>query len=110
MKRIGRIPQWSDFRNLKIPDNNIKNQTARIKKCSYCLAKQKGNSYNKENPYKKEYKISPRKNVDELLTFEEMDKSIGKICTCAELNQEFMKGKNLFIVQYVMLDINSRKT
>ena len=70
VKRIGRIAQWSDFRNLK------------IKKCSYCLAKQKG------NPYKKEYKINPRKNVNELLTFEELDESIGTICTCAELNQE----------------------
>ena len=100
VKRIGRIPQWSDFRNLKIstPDNDIRNQTARIKKCSYCLAKQKGNSYNKENPYKKEYKVSPRKNVDELLTFEELDKSIGKICTCAELNQEDLvhEGKKSF--------------
>jgi hypothetical protein len=100
VKRIGRIPQWSDFRNLKIssPVNDIRNQTARIKKCSYCLAKQKGNSYNKENPYKKQYKISPRKNVDELLTFEELDKSIGKICTCAELNQEDLvhEGKKPF--------------
>ena len=84
VKRIDRIPQWSDFRNLKSSTPDIRNQTAWIKKCSYCLAQQKG------NPYKKEYKISPRKNVDELLTFEELDHSIENKCTCAELNQEVL--------------------
>jgi uncharacterized C2H2 Zn-finger protein/predicted RNA-binding Zn-ribbon protein involved in translation (DUF1610 family) len=74
VKRIGRIPQWENHKVISSLDINMP------KKCLFCVAK------NNETQNIKKY-------IDEILSFDELDKTIGKNqeanetdkCTCADL-------------------------
>ena len=77
-KHIARVhrslPLESVKKSIKISATFGQTKKSKRKKCSYCCSKSKQN----ENPYKKQYKSHRKRDIDEILTFDELDHTIKK--------------------------------
>ena len=77
-KHIARVhrslPLESVKKSIKISASSGQTKRSKRKKCSYCTSKSKQN----ENPYKKQYKSLRKRDMDEILTFDELDHTIKK--------------------------------
>merc|ERR1712008_264167 len=75
-KHIARVhrslPLESVKKSIKISASSGQTKRSKRKKCSYCMSKSKQN----ENPYKKQYKSPRKRDMDEILTFDELDHTI----------------------------------